>query len=151
MIKSSGVSSPSSSTSDGVSSPKSESLLERKRASANLLDCFRTQKVTRLLSLNVRANKFLYAFSPSLDGILLPTDPAQAMHEKHTAFGSFDLMIGVGSASLDQFFPELSGQPVTVDRKERVARTLVRNLFTFHLQVQSDSSSHLNNYILKPP
>lgn len=58
------------------------------------------------------------------------------MQEPQSPYGGFDLMLGVGASRLDAFYPELAGQPISPDRKERIVRTLVRNLYTFHLQVR---------------
>ena len=127
--------------SDSLSS-KPESILERRRASASLLDCVRSQKLERLLSLNIRPCKFLYSYSPTLDGILLPSDPAAAMQDKHSSFGSFDLMLGVDTTSLNEYFPKLAGQQISIERKERITRTLVRNLYSYHLQVSNKTCWH---------
>lgn len=126
----------------------------KEHKSSELLECLRRQKLEKLMDLQVKQPQFLFKYSPTMEGILFPTDPAKVMSDKQSTFLQYDLMIGVNSAPLNEFYsstqttndPLLSDMnanrvsstpgPITEEKRDKMTRTLVRNLYTYHLQVR---------------
>ncbi|XP_023242067.1 neuroligin-4, X-linked-like isoform X1 [Centruroides sculpturatus] len=100
-----------------------------------LVECMRQRPVTDIMRVQLMVPEHLTAFGPTIDGIMVVDDPATAIEDYGELYGHYDLLFGVTriesyfhfSAHEDKFGIEL-------DRRDRLLRTLVRNLFTYHLQ-----------------
>ncbi|KAF8766907.1 Neuroligin-4 like protein [Argiope bruennichi] len=103
--------------------------------SAVLVECLRQRPVQDILDVPLSVPDHLSAFGPTIDGVVVPGEPAEVM-EKHTDFfGQYDLMFGMTRIeSYDQFSSQEDKSGIDVLRRDRLLRTLVRNLFTYHLQ-----------------
>lgn len=102
---------------------------------ATLVECLRQRPVQEILSVPLSVPDHHSAFGPTIDGVVVPGEPADIM-EKHTNFfGQYDLMFGMTrTESYDQFSSIEDKSGIDVSRRDRLLRTLVRNLFTYHLQ-----------------
>lgn len=137
-------------------SQSGKSGIVKEHKSSELLECLRKQKLEKLMDLQVKQPQFLFKYSPSIDGILLPLDLVKVMSDKQSSFLQYDLMIGVNSAPLNEFYSyssssqnddllaDVNGKSssnsptngqMTEERRDKIIRTLVRNLYTYHLQV----------------
>lgn len=135
----------------------------KEHKSSELLECLRRQKLEKLMDLQVKQPQFLFKYSPTMEGILFPTDPVKVMADKQSTFLQYDLMIGMNSAPLAEFYtptatssadpllsevagtkqPTSTPGPINEERRDKIIRTLVRNLYTYHLQVSAFLSSWL--------
>ncbi|KFM62862.1 Neuroligin-4, X-linked, partial [Stegodyphus mimosarum] len=102
---------------------------------AVLVECLRQRSVQDILAVPLSVPDHLSAFGPTIDGVVVPGEPADIM-EKHTDFfGQYDLMFGMTRVeSYDQYSSEEDRAGIDVQRRDRLLRTLVRNLFSYHLQ-----------------
>lgn len=138
----------------------------KEHKSGELLECLRRQKLEKLMDLQVKQPQFLFKYSPTMEGILFPTDPVKVMADKQSTFLQYDLMIGMNSAPLHELYspatattpdpllgevagsskangPPALGGPINEERRDKIIRTLVRNLYTYHLQVSLSLSLSL--------
>lgn len=145
-----------------------------------MVDCLRTVSVASLLSVTVPVPDYLSSFGPTLDAIVIPTEPRVAMtaavigrgsraeeariiatssggsnssshHRLHGHLSSSnspsnpsassshlppDYLLGVTRVECPPIFtPTEEAVGLTVARRDRILRTLVRNSFDFHQQV----------------
>lgn len=111
-------------------------------SSAILIRCLRKKSVKEILSVDFEVPSFLTAFGPTVDGIVIPNDPFIIMLNKTSLFAKYDLLFGATKTDSYYHFNEFDEKNgITFERKEKILRTLVRNLFTFHLQVSADSDA----------
>lgn len=103
--------------------------------SAVLVECLRQRPVEDILNVPLSVPDHLSAFGPTIDGVVVPGEPQDRM-ERHTDFfGQYDLLFGMARIeSYDQFSGQEDRLGIDVARRDRLLRTLVRNLFTYHLQ-----------------
>ena len=100
-----------------------------------LVECLRKRDLQDILNLNVSAPEYLSTFGPTVDGIVLPADPADIMEKNAALFTQYDLMFGCTKVeSYFQFSAMEEKFGIDSERRDRVIRTLVRNIFTYHLQ-----------------
>lgn len=104
---------------------------------ATLLECLRERSVADILRVQVTVPMFLTGFGPTIDGIVIQNEPASMMEKlaDDHQFGLFDLMFGV--TKVESYFhvsdkEEKNG--LKIERRDKLLRTLVRNIFTYHLQ-----------------
>ncbi|GFW00490.1 neuroligin-1 [Trichonephila clavipes] len=105
------------------------------KESAPMLDCMRQRPLADIMKVQVLVPEHLSAFGPTVDGIVIPVDPLTPMKEKESLFGKYDLLFGVTKV---ETFNHLSAVEekggIDFNRRDRLLRTLVRNLFTYHMQ-----------------
>ncbi|CAL1265206.1 unnamed protein product [Larinioides sclopetarius] len=104
---------------------------------ATLLECLRERSVSDILRVQITVPMFLTGFGPTIDGIVIQNEPSAMMEElaDEHQFGLFDLMFGV--TRVESYFhisekEEKSG--LEIERRDKLLRTLVRNIFNYHLQ-----------------
>ena len=133
-----------------------------------LVDCLKRKSIDELLSVDVAPFRFLAAFGPIVDGIVVPYEPLLMMESlvygPSTLSGSSssssssststaskmsippggfafngDILFGITRvecpSSLFSTYDERYG--IDVNRRNQVLRTLVRNMFDFHQQVNN--------------
>ncbi|CAL1270996.1 unnamed protein product [Larinioides sclopetarius] len=103
--------------------------------SGPMLDCMRQRPLTDIMRVQVMVPEHLSAFGPTVDGIVIPVDPLTPMKEKESLFGQYDLLFGVTRA--ENFYHLSSNEEkvgIDANRRDRLLRTLVRNLFNYHMQ-----------------
>lgn len=100
-----------------------------------ILECLRRKSVEEILAVHHKVPTHLTAFGPVIDGIVIPADPLALMTKPNTIFGNYHLVFGVTkveSYNLFTMYDERHG--IDIARRDRLLRTLVRNLFNYHLQ-----------------
>ncbi|GIY89413.1 neuroligin-4, X-linked [Caerostris darwini] len=100
-----------------------------------LIECLRKKRVEDIMSVDIVGPDYLSTFGPTVDGIVLPHEPIYLMEIKPDLFLRYDLMLGTAKA--ENYFTfsaveEVMG--IDLQRRDRILRTLVRNLYTHHLQ-----------------
>lgn len=125
-----------------------------------MVECLKRKSVDELQSVNQASFRFLSAFGPIVDGIVVPYEPRLIMES--LAYGanspssssssgkssqinptghvfSGDILFGVTRVQSPQglfsAYDERYG--IEVERRNQVLRTLVRNMFDFHQQVKT--------------
>ena len=101
-----------------------------------VLECLRHKSVQEITSIALKVPTHLTAFGPVIDGIVIPSDPQTLMSKPNSIYGNYPLLIGITKVeSYNQFSMYDERHGVDVSRRDRLLRTLVRNLFNYHLQV----------------
>ncbi|XP_054157875.1 neuroligin-4, X-linked-like isoform X2 [Oppia nitens] len=109
---------------------------------AVMVDCLRQKRIDELFSADYSVPDHLTAFGPIIDGIVVPAEPRYLMQTESTdtrstihLAHSTDLLIGVTRVEAPPVFnshEERHG--IDGIRRDRILRTLIRNLFDFHQQ-----------------
>lgn len=100
-----------------------------------MLECMRQRPLDEIMKVQILVPEHLSAFGPTVDGIVIPVDPLTPMQEKDSLFGQYDLLFGVTKA--ENFYHLSSSEEkhgIDQERRDRLLRTLVRNLFNYHMQ-----------------
>ncbi len=124
-----------------------------------MVECLRQKSLDEIMSVNQTTPQYLTAFGPIIDGIVVPSDPKHIMqtgmsdfnynfHHNFTPanfvytsnsvhyFNSYDLLFGVTRVEAPYIFSDHEERHgIDLSRRDRILRTLVRNLFDFHQQV----------------
>lgn len=130
-----------------------------------MIDCLRTKKISQLIAQYENISpEHLTAFGPIIDSIVVPFDPVHIYHyhqlyhssspssssseratnpnkeranfDPLTLARSYDLMVGVTDVDSPCLFSDHETiYGVEPDRRDRILRTLVRNLYDYHQQV----------------
>ncbi|RWS27014.1 Neuroligin-4: X-linked-like protein [Leptotrombidium deliense] len=99
-----------------------------------IVDCLRQKAAKELVSVNFKVPNHLTSLGPTVDGIVIPSDPSTLMAEYNSLYGNYDLMFGVTKVEYYRFTKNDERNGIDTQRRDKILRTLVRNLFTFHLQ-----------------
>ncbi|XP_070388307.1 neuroligin-4, Y-linked-like isoform X2 [Dermacentor albipictus] len=102
---------------------------------AALGDCLRHRPVRELVDVPLAVPEHLSAFGPTVDGTVVPGEPRHEMASPRSSYADYDLLFGVvrfEAYFLFTAYEEKHG--FEVDRRDRLLRTLVRNLYSFHQQ-----------------
>lgn len=111
------------------------------RSSNQILECLRGKTMTEIVSIDLNVPTHLTAFGPVIDGIVIPAEPQTLMSKPNTIFTNYDLIFGVAKAESYNLFSTVDERHgIDVTRRDRLLRTLVRNLFNYHLQVRKFGS-----------
>ncbi|PRD20758.1 UNVERIFIED_CONTAM: Neuroligin-4 [Trichonephila clavipes] len=105
------------------------------RDNTALVDCIRQRSISDIMRVQLDIPDYLTAFGPTIDGIVIPNEPAVLMKNYKDLFGQYDLLFGV--TKIESYFRfSAHEEKFGIDsvRRDRIFRTLVRNVFTFHLQ-----------------
>ncbi|XP_035227237.1 neuroligin-4, X-linked-like [Stegodyphus dumicola] len=104
---------------------------------ASLLECLRERSVADILRVQTTVPMFLTGFGPTIDGIVIQNEPLLMMEElanEHQS-GLFDLMFGVTRVESYFYISEKEEKVgLEIGRRDKLLRTLVRNIFNYHLQ-----------------
>lgn len=117
-----------------------------KQDSGAIVDCLRKKKFEDILRVELKIPDHLTAFGPIIDSIVVPSDPKKHLMQtesskskanKPVSVGSqYDLLYGVNRLESPCIFSSLEEKHgIDAARRDRILRTLVRNLFDFHQQV----------------
>lgn len=104
---------------------------------AALLECLRQRSYSDILHIQISVPMFLTGFGPTVDGIVIQNEPAVLMEElaDDQQLGLFDLMFGVTKAESYFHISEKEEKiGLQIERRDKLLRTLVRNIFNYHLQ-----------------
>ncbi|XP_055937679.1 neuroligin-4, X-linked-like isoform X2 [Argiope bruennichi] len=100
-----------------------------------LVECMRKKKLEDIMGVQIQVPDHLSGFGPTVDGIVLPQDPADIMQKSTSLFTQYDLMFGATRVESYFHFTALEEKfGIDSGRRDRLLRTLVRNLYTYHLQ-----------------
>ncbi|KAH9416431.1 postsynaptic membrane assembly [Dermatophagoides pteronyssinus] len=109
--------------------------LENPRMEKMVLECLRHKTIEDILSIDLKIPTHLTAFGPIIDGIVIPNDPQSLMSKSNPLFGSYELLFGVVKTESYNLFSNYDEQyGLDLSRRDRLLRTLIRNLFNYHLQ-----------------
>ena len=100
-----------------------------------MVDCLRGKTTAELISAEFDSPKHLVNLGPTVEGIVIPNDPASLMEAYSSYFSNYDLMFGVAKNEFFDFNAADEKHGIDGSRRDKIIRTLVRNLFTYHLQV----------------
>ncbi|RWS12481.1 neuroligin-4: X-linked-like protein [Dinothrombium tinctorium] len=93
------------------------------------------KSVHELLAVKFKVATHLISFGPTVDGIVIPNDPSILMADSNSLYGNYDLVFGVTRGESHNYFTTYDERHgIDGTRRDRILRTLVRNLFNFHLQ-----------------
>ncbi|XP_015792700.1 neuroligin-4, X-linked-like isoform X1 [Tetranychus urticae] len=100
-----------------------------------LLNCLRKKSLDEIMSVSFDVPKHLTLFGPTVDGIVIPGDPLTLMTDETSLFGSYELLTGVTRVEYFHSFTDSDvHQGIEPSKRDRIIRTLVRNLYDYHLQ-----------------
>ncbi|GFY40339.1 neuroligin-4, X-linked [Trichonephila inaurata madagascariensis] len=103
--------------------------------STALVECMRKKKLEDIMGVQIQIPDHLSGFGPTVDGIVLPQDPADIMEKSSSLFTQYDLMFGTTRVESYFHFTAMEERfGIDSARRDRLLRTLVRNLYTYHLQ-----------------
>ncbi|XP_053210465.1 neuroligin-4, X-linked-like [Panonychus citri] len=103
--------------------------------SSNIVDCLRHKTIAELLSVQIATPRFLTGFGPMVDGIIVASDPLTMMNDPTSTFSSYNLIIGVTRLESYNLFSSIDfDEGLNESRRDKIIRTLVRNIYTYHLQ-----------------
>ena len=128
-----------------------------------MIDCLRPLPVSTLLTAAIDVPEHLTAFGPIIDSIVVPVDPRKVYHAQlysqlvlsklsdsavtsdlsqltslldHAMGRSYDLLLGATSCDVPCIFSQSELKDgLRPSRRDRIIKTLVRNLFDYHQQV----------------
>ncbi|GIY43997.1 neuroligin-2 [Caerostris darwini] len=103
--------------------------------SAALITCLGKRPIEDILNAPLRIPDHLIAFGPTIDGVVIPGEPADLMEKQTELFSQYDMLIGVSRIEYySKFTSQEDKMGIEEDRRDRLLRTLVRNLYNYHLQ-----------------
>lgn len=100
-----------------------------------MVNCLKEKPLEELQAVHISAPQFLYAFGPSVDGIVIKKDYRREMR-KRADEGSreYDLLFGVvPHEAFDLFTANDIDRGFDLERRDRIFRTMVRNAYDYHL------------------
>lgn len=107
----------------------------------SMVECLRRKSVEEVLSAEPISPSYLSTFGPTIDSATIRGDPLASMMSSETSFADYDLMLGVTKIeSYDIFNSQDERDGIDSNRRDRILRTLIRNLFSYRLQVRALSS-----------
>lgn len=108
-----------------------------------IVRCLQSTSLEELLNVDLSPPEHLTAFGPSIDNVVIKGDPEAIMKNLHDSKDRYDLMFGVTSTEgVFQFSNEEFMKGFGQDKKSRLIRTFVRNIYHFHM---NEIYSVLNN------
>ncbi|XP_068228661.1 neuroligin-4, X-linked-like isoform X1 [Palaemon carinicauda] len=97
--------------------------------------CLKEKPLDEIQAVNIAAPQFLHAFGPSIDGIVIKSDFRTKLRKTADEFTKeYDLLFGVvPHESYNDFNQEDLKQGISLDRRDRIFRTMIRNSYDYHL------------------
>lgn len=100
-----------------------------------LLDCLRQRSAFEIMKVSLAIPDYLTAFGPTVDGVVIPNEPLLIMEDAKSLFANYDLLLGINKVeAYFQFSAKEERNGIEINRRDRMLRTLVRNVFSYHLQ-----------------
>ncbi|XP_022240829.1 neuroligin-4, X-linked-like isoform X1 [Limulus polyphemus] len=100
-----------------------------------MVECLRDQPIEHILKVELTVPDYLTAFGPVVDGIVIPNEPEVLMRDYNDLYNQYDLLLGV---SRMEFYFKFSANEerygIEEDRRNNLFQTLVKNVYTYHLQ-----------------
>ncbi|GFW72235.1 neuroligin-1 [Trichonephila clavipes] len=105
---------------------------------SNLIKCLRQRPLSDFKRVQIVVPEYLTSFGPMVDGIVIPADPEKLVLYPSPEMKNapkIDVLMGFTRVESFSFFTAADERyGLEAVRRDRMLRTLVRNLFTFHLQ-----------------
>ncbi|GFY37874.1 neuroligin-4, X-linked [Trichonephila inaurata madagascariensis] len=105
---------------------------------SNLIKCLRQRPLSDFKRVQIVVPEYLTSFGPMVDGIVIPADPEKLVLYPSPEMKNapkIDVLMGFTRVESFSFFTAADERyGLEGVRRDRMLRTLVRNLFTFHLQ-----------------
>ena len=100
-----------------------------------MVDCLKNKSLEELNTVNIEAPRFLYAFGPSIDGIVVKDDFKREIRRRvDESDKEYDLLFGVVPQDAYNDLGEKEIQEgLSKDQRDRIFRTLIRNSYDYHL------------------
>lgn len=100
-----------------------------------MVNCLKEKPLEDLQAVHIAAPQFLYAFGPSVDGIVIRNDYRRELRKRaDEASKEYDLMFGVvPHESYNSFSNNDIENGFDLDHRDRLFRTMVRNAYDYHL------------------
>ncbi|MCL4135785.1 UNVERIFIED_CONTAM: hypothetical protein GTU68_031778 [Idotea baltica] len=101
----------------------------------NMVNCLKDKPLEELNVVNIEAPRFLYAFGPSVDGIVIKKDYKSEIHRLGGEVNKeYDLLFGVvPHESYNDISEKDLRDGFDNDYRDKLFRTLVRNVYDYHL------------------
>uniref|UniRef100_A0A915LJF5 Carboxylesterase type B domain-containing protein n=1 Tax=Meloidogyne javanica TaxID=6303 RepID=A0A915LJF5_MELJA len=113
-------------------------LKNQKEFISRLLECMQEQNLQNLTNAAKKVSNlsptFLSAFAPLIDGQVVPNHPSLSFSPKYgSLFREIDLLVGTVQHPAQHLIADQDMQiGLNIERRDRILRTLVRNIFDFH-------------------
>nr|XP_042905767.1 neuroligin-1-like [Parasteatoda tepidariorum] len=101
------------------------------------LECLRQRSVSDILGVDIKVPTFLSGFGPTIDGIVIQGEPETLLEVQSEEYpiDSIEVMFGISkSTSYFQVTQQEESEGFGIGRRDKLLRTLVRNIFSYHLQ-----------------
>ncbi|KAK7073876.1 Carboxylesterase, partial [Halocaridina rubra] len=101
----------------------------------NMVLCLKDKPLDEIQAVNIMAPQFLFAFGPSIDGIVIKNDYHMKLRKNADELTKeYDLMFGVvPHESYNEFTLKDLENGIDAKRRDKVFRTMIRNSFDYHL------------------
>uniref|UniRef100_A0A1I8BGX7 COesterase domain-containing protein n=1 Tax=Meloidogyne hapla TaxID=6305 RepID=A0A1I8BGX7_MELHA len=113
-------------------------LKNQKELISRILHCIQEQNLQNLTNAAKKVSNlsptFLSAFAPLIDGQVVPNHPSLSFSPKYgSLFREIDLLVGTVQHPAQHLIADQDMQNgLNVERRDKILRTLVRNIFDFH-------------------
>ncbi|RXG69679.1 Neuroligin-1 [Armadillidium vulgare] len=100
-----------------------------------MVNCLKNKPLDELNTVNIESPRFLYAFGPSVDGIVIKNDYKSEIHRLgEDSRKEYELMFGVvPQESYNDLGEKDLRDGFDTERRDKIFRTLVRNVYDYHL------------------
>ncbi|GAB6028444.1 Carboxylesterase [Chamberlinius hualienensis] len=96
--------------------------------------CLRQRPLSDFHKVNVQVSDYMIAFGPTIDGIVIPSEPRQAMHDFGEQYSKYDLMVGVTKVeALSPFSSDDLQFGLEPERRDAILRTFLTSTYEYHL------------------
>ncbi|XP_055342478.1 neuroligin-1-like [Paramacrobiotus metropolitanus] len=102
--------------------------------SPDLVRCLKTKTADELVKVPLDIPQYLTGFGPAIDGVFIPNQPRHIMRNYASLYRKYGLMIGLTRSEAAPLFTRRDlASGFDEARQNRILRSLVRNLFAYHL------------------
>ncbi|XP_063601148.1 neuroligin-4, X-linked-like [Penaeus indicus] len=100
-----------------------------------MVNCLKDKSLDELQAVHISAPQFLYAFGPSVDGIVIKHDYRREMRKRADEMSKeYDLLFGVvPNEAYNAFSDSDIEKGFDMGKRDRMFRTMVRNSYDYHL------------------
>ncbi|XP_022250749.1 neuroligin-4, X-linked-like isoform X2 [Limulus polyphemus] len=100
-----------------------------------MVACMRQRPLSDIMRVQLLVPKHLTGFGPTVDGIVIPNEPEMLLRNYSYLHSQYELLIGVTRNEFYHHFSTIDEKyGIEPDRRDKLLRTLVRNVYTHHLQ-----------------
>ena len=100
-----------------------------------IVDCLKKVPLSKLMAFTMEVPKYLHLFGPSIDGVTITSDFLINPESVKKQVQEYKILFGVNSAeSLFLFRDHLVNFGFDEEYRDKIFRTYIRNVYTFHLR-----------------